>query len=35
MSFLRHLCLRCEEGSRGGRLDEEDKSQRRVEQTIR
>ncbi len=27
--------LRCEEGRRGGRLEEEDKRQRRVEKTIR
>ena len=26
---------RCEEGRRGGRLDEEDKRQRRVEKTIK
>ena len=27
--------MRCEEGRRGGRLEEEDKRQRRVEKTIR
>ena len=33
---MRGLCQeRCEEGGRGGRLEEEDKRQRRVEKTIR